>query len=192
MISCDWRCICSVPVGWSRQGEQSVKPVIWSLSSPKQWIDHFSSNYFSKTKPLLCLDVSVYISVPFPYLSLQASSPASLTVSWELFWVWSELFQEVCLISSVSQACLTNIFLTFLDVFLDPARTIMSGCGSTAFTVCKCPGQNLFCYLGWVSPGLYWINNRNSIVLNLWKLDSAHNTISHFMYFKHAFCPILS
>lgn len=122
---CDWRCVCSVPVCWSRREKEVCQASHLVLSSPKQWVDHFSSNYFCKTKMAsvalfgyFCVD----ISVPFPIFKSPGILLCFLNCFVELFWVWSELFQEVCLISSSFSSMLNKHLLNVPGWFSWPTK----------------------------------------------------------------------
>lgn len=81
---CDWGCVCSLPVLWSTWEKEAWQPSYLVLSSPKQWMDHYSSNYFGKTKmasvALFGPSKYQYFLCLFPHLNLHVSSSASLIV----------------------------------------------------------------------------------------------------------------
>lgn len=103
---CDWLCVCSVPGCRSRREKEVCQTSHLVLSSPKQCIDHFSSNYFSSC--FVWISVCIFLCL-FPYLSLQASSSASLIVLWICVEFDLCFFKRFVSFHLLSQACLTNI-----------------------------------------------------------------------------------
>lgn len=77
-----------MPKFWSMQGQKKISQTSYLvLSSPKQWVYHFSFSYFGKTSmaSVALFWLSKYFLPLSPYLNLYESSSATLNLYMELF-----------------------------------------------------------------------------------------------------------
>lgn len=105
-----------MPKFWSMQWEKEISQTSYLvLSSPKQWVDHFSSSYFDQTNMALVALVSLILCMPFSTFKTPWIFFPSVFHGTVLSWDLSLLFQEICLISF----SLSKMFykFTFLGCF---------------------------------------------------------------------------
>lgn len=83
-LLCDLSCVYSMPKFWSMQPEKEICQTSYLvLSSPKQWVDHFSSSYFGQTNTASA--ALFWPSKYFPRLFPHFPSSATLNYFMELF-----------------------------------------------------------------------------------------------------------
>lgn len=123
---CGLGCVFSMPKFWLMQWEKEICQTSYLvLSSPKQWVDRFSSSYFGKTRmaSVALFWLSKYFLCLFPHLNVHESSLATLNYSMELHLAQTLHYSSKRFTSFLFlfQMCSTNSL--FLDTFLDPPKS---------------------------------------------------------------------